>query len=83
MLFRKYCDYMIYAEGDSEDSLQEFIHAIRQQVNQTHEEWGIEANCYRIWFPRATPIEKAMTRLFSLEVKDLEPCRAASQTPAA
>lgn len=78
MLFRKHCDYMIYAEGDSEEALQGLIQAIRQKVKLSHDDWGIEANCYRIWFPRTTPIEKAMTRLFSLEVQDMESCKTTS-----
>ena len=75
MLFRKHCDYMIYAEGNSEEDLTEFIHHIRQKVNQTHEEWGVEASCYRVWFPQTTSIVDAMTRLFSLQVEDAESCR--------
>ena len=75
MLFRKHCDYMIYAEGNSEEDLKEFIHHIRQKVNQTHEEWGVEASCYRVWFPQTTSIVDAMTRLFSLQVEDAESCR--------
>ncbi len=81
MLFRKHCDYMIYAEANSEEALKEFIHHIRQKVNQTHEEWGIEASCYRVWFPRTTSIEKSMTRLFSLQVQDTESCRTTDQSP--
>lgn len=79
MLFRKHCDYMIYAEGNSEEDLQELINALRHKMGQTRDEWGIEANCYRIWFPRATPVEQAMTRLFSLQVQDAESCRSDTQ----
>jgi len=75
MLFRKHCDYMIYAEANSEERLKEFIGHIRKKVKQTHEEWNIEANCYRIWFPQTTSIEQAMTRLFSLQVQDAETCK--------
>ena len=75
MLFRKHCDYMIYAEGDSEEETEELIRKLREKVGQTRDEWGIEANCYRVWFPRTTSIEKAMTRLFSLQVQDTESCK--------
>lgn len=74
MLFRKHCDYMIYAEGNSEEDFTDFIQHIRDKVNQTHDEWGINANCYRIWFPHGTRIEQAMTRLFSLQVNDIDSC---------
>jgi putative nucleotidyltransferase with HDIG domain len=77
MLFRKHCDYMIYAEGDSEEGLQELISQLRKTVGLTHDEWGIEANCYRIWFPRETTIEDGMTRLFSMQVEDAESCKKA------
>ena len=43
--------------------------------NKDWDEWGIEANCYRVWFPRETSIEDAMTRLFSLQVEDAEACK--------
>ncbi len=75
MLFRKHCDYMIYAEGDSEEETKELISKLREKVGQTRDEWGIEANCYRVWFPRTTSIEQAMTRLFSLQVQDTESCK--------
>ncbi len=75
MLFRKHCDYMIYAEGDSEAALQELIDRLRKKVGKTRDEWGIEANCYRVWFPHTTSIEDAMTRLFSLQVEDAESCK--------
>ncbi len=74
MLFRKHCDYMIYAEGNSEESFKDFTQQIRKKVNQTHDEWGVNTNCHRIWFPRSTSIEQAMTRLFSLQVQDIESC---------
>jgi putative nucleotidyltransferase with HDIG domain len=75
MLFRKHCDYMIYAEGDSEAALKELIDRLRKKVGQTRDEWGIIANCYRVWFPRTTSIVDAMTRLFSLQVQDGESCK--------
>ncbi len=75
MLFRKHCDYMIYAEGDSEEALQELIDRLRKKVGLTRDEWGVEANCYRVWFPSTTSIEDAMTRLFSLQVQDAESCK--------
>lgn len=75
MLFRKHCDYMIYAEENSEEDLKDLISQLKQKVGQTREEWGIEANCYRVWFPNETSIEDAMTRLFSLQVKDAEACK--------
>ncbi len=78
MLFRKHCDYMIYAEGDSEEETKELISKLREKVGQTRDEWGIEANCYRVWFPRTTSIEQAMTRLFSLQLKDAESCKTAA-----
>jgi putative nucleotidyltransferase with HDIG domain len=74
MLFRKYCDYMIYAEGDSEESLQGFIEHLQRNVGQTRDEWDMKIDCYRIWFPATTPVEQAMTRLFSLQVQDIESC---------
>ncbi len=79
ILFRKHCDYLIYAEGNSEQDLEKLILSIREKVNLTHEEWGIDANCYRAWFSRATSIEKAMTQLFSLQVEDAESCQ--TKTP--
>ena len=75
MLFRKHCDYMIYAEGDSEEDSKELINRLRKEVGQTRDEWGVEANCYRVWFPRTTSIEDAMTRLFSLQVEDAASCK--------
>ncbi len=75
MLFRKHCDYMIYAESNSEEESKELITHLREKVSQTRDEWGIEANCYRVWFPRSTSIESAMTRLFSLQVQDAESCK--------
>jgi putative nucleotidyltransferase with HDIG domain len=75
MLFRKHCDYMIYAEGNNEEDLKEFIDHIRQNVAKTREDWGVEASCYRVWFPHTTSIENAMTRLFSLQLEDAESCR--------
>jgi len=75
MLFRKHCDYMIYAEEDREENLTELIAQLRKKVGQTRDEWGIKANCYRVWFPRSTSIEDAMTRLFSLQVQDAEACK--------
>ncbi|MEN8199098.1 MAG: HD domain-containing phosphohydrolase [Thermodesulfobacteriota bacterium] len=78
MLFRKHCDYMIYAEGDSEEDVEEFIDHLRTQMSNTRDEWKIEANCYHIWFPSTTSIENAMTRLFSLQVQDIESCRTSN-----
>jgi len=75
MLFRKHCDYMIYAEENSEEDLGDLIDQLREKVGQTRDEWGIEANCYRVWFSRETSIEDAMTRLFSLQVEDAETCK--------
>ncbi len=75
MLFRKHCDYMLYAEGNSEEELSELITQLRQKVGQTRAEWGIDANCYRVWFSRETSIESAMTRLFSLQVEDAASCK--------
>ncbi len=75
MLFRKHCDYMIYAEGNMEEDLDDLVTQLRKKVGQTREEWGIEANCYRVWFPRSTSIEEAMTRLFLLQVEDAESCK--------
>ena len=78
MLFRKHCDYMIYAEGNSEEDLQPLIQQVRADIDQAHHEWGIESACYRTWFGRETPLEKAMSRLFALEVRDMESCRTGS-----
>ena len=75
MLFRTHCDYMIYAEGNSEEESEELITQLREKVGQTRDELGIEGNCYRVWFPRTTSIENAMTRLFSLQVQDAESCK--------
>ncbi len=80
MLFRKYCDYMIYVESNREEDSKELISALRQKVSQTRNEWGIKANCYRVWSPRTTPIEQTMTRLFSLQLQDAESCKTSGNT---
>jgi hypothetical protein len=67
---------MIYAEGDSEESLQGFIEHLQRNVGQTRDEWDMKIDCYRMWFPATTPVEQAMTRLFSLQVQDIESCSA-------
>ncbi len=74
MLFRKHCDYMIYAEGNSEEELEEFRHAIRHDLEATYEEWGLEPNCYRMWFDRQTSLVQAMTQVFSMKEEHAEAC---------
>ena len=75
MLFRKNCDYMVYAECDGEESLKPFIQQIRHQLETTNGEWGIEAQCFRLWFPKKTPMEEAFTHVFNLEAGEIESCK--------
>lgn len=75
MLFRKNCDYMIYAECDSEEVLTPFIQQIRSQLETSNEEWGLEAQCFRLWFNRDTAMEEAFTRVFNLEAGEIESCK--------
>lgn len=74
MLFRKHCDYMIYAEAASEEELEEFRDGIRQVLEQTYEEWGLEPHCYRLWFKRSVAMEQAMTTVFTLKDEQAESC---------
>lgn len=75
MLLRKHCDYMLYAESDDEASLQPLIAQIRKKVDKTHQEWGLQAECFRRWFDRSFPMDKALTKIFSLEVMQAESCQ--------
>ncbi|MEN8140415.1 MAG: HD domain-containing phosphohydrolase [Thermodesulfobacteriota bacterium] len=75
MLFRKHCDYMIYSEADSEEDLTEFLGEIRGKLELVHEEWGLEANCFRRWFERGVSIEEAITKVFNLEARQVESCK--------
>ncbi|OKY75376.1 MAG: hypothetical protein BM485_08915 [Desulfobulbaceae bacterium DB1] len=74
MLFRKHCDYMIYSEANSEQDLAEFLGQIRAELALTHSEWGLEANCFRLWFDRKVSIEEAITRIFTMEA-EAESCK--------
>ena len=74
ILFRKHCDYMIYAEADFEADLQKFRDKLRHALELTHEEWALEPNCFRLWFSRDVPIENAMEQVFSLKEKQAEAC---------
>ena len=74
ILFRKHCDYMIYAEADFEADLQKFRDKLRHALELTHEEWALEPNCFRLWFPRDVPMENAMEQVFSLKEKQAEAC---------
>jgi len=75
ILLRKHCDYMLYAEGDDEHSLDPLISRIRSKVDQTYKEWGLKAECFRKWFNRDIPMDRALTQIFSLEVIKSESCR--------
>ncbi len=75
MLFRKNCDYMIYAEADSEAAISPVIKQLRGQLETTHEEWGLEASCFRLWFKKGVPIEEAFTKVFNLEIEQIESCK--------
>ncbi|MDA3832824.1 MAG: HD domain-containing protein [Spirochaetales bacterium] len=75
MLFRKNCDYMIYSEANKESDLQEFFDQIKAELLLTDSEWGLEAYCFRHWFPREISIEEAFTRIFALEAEKVERCK--------
>ncbi|MEN8188250.1 MAG: HD domain-containing phosphohydrolase [Thermodesulfobacteriota bacterium] len=75
ILFRKHCDYLIYAEGNSEKALTPLIDQVRSMVNLTHEEWGLQAECFRRWLKRDMPIEKGLADLFLMEVARAESCQ--------
>ncbi len=75
MLFRKNCDYMIYSEVNNEGELQEFLGQIKAELLLTEREWELESSCLRQWFPRATSIEEAFSKIFNLEAEELERCR--------
>ncbi len=75
ILFRKHCDFMIYSEADSEEALAPFLARIRADLEQTYAEWGLESNCFRLWFDRTTTIEEAMGAVFTMEVEAIESCK--------
>ena len=75
MLFLKSCDYMIYSEAQSENDLAEFMGQIKAELQLTHSEWGLEANCFRLWFDRTTSIESAMGQIFSMEAAAVGSCK--------
>ncbi|MCK5404499.1 MAG: HD domain-containing protein [Desulfobulbaceae bacterium] len=75
MLFRKNCDYMIYSEADTEEDLAEFLGQTKAELELTYSEWGLEANCFRLWFDRGVPVEDAITQVFSLEADAIESCK--------
>jgi len=75
MVFKKHCDYMIYSEANSEKELENFLGQVRENLEQTHGEWGLEAQCFRLWFPRSITIEEAITKVLSLEVGAIESCK--------
>ena len=74
MLFRKHCDYMIYAEADREEDLSPFRNKLRKMLELIHEEWDLEPNCFRIWFNKDVSMESAMEQVFSLKEKQAEAC---------
>lgn len=75
MLFRKNCDYMIYSEADKEEDLAEFLGQIRAELELTYSEWGLEANCFRLWFDRSVAVESAISQIFSMEADAIESCK--------
>jgi hypothetical protein len=75
MLFRKHCDYLLYGEGDSEQDMERLVEQTRSMVDLTYQEWGLQAQCFSRWYTKDTPMDKALTSLFSLEVATLESCR--------
>ncbi len=75
MMFQKQYDYMIYSEANSEEDLEDFLGEVRGILEKTHEEWGLEAQCFRLWFSHDVAIEEAITRVFSLEVDAIESCK--------
>ncbi|MCB2183091.1 MAG: HD domain-containing protein [Desulfobulbaceae bacterium] len=75
MLFRKHCDYMIYSEANSEEDLAEFLGQIKAELELSHSEWGLEAQCFRGWFERNVSIEAAITHIFNLENRAMESCK--------
>ncbi len=75
MLFRKNCDYMIYSEADKEADLAEFLGQIRAELELTYSEWGLEANCFRLWFDRSVAVESALSQIFSMEAAAIESCK--------
>jgi len=75
MLFRKNCDYMIYSEANDEGGLQEFLDQVKAEILLTHGEWGLEASCFRLWFPRSSSIEEAFSQIFNLEAEQVENCK--------
>lgn len=75
MLFRKNCDYMIYAEINSEEAIDPFIQQVRNQLETTHEAWGLEAQCFRLWFKKGISMEDSLTKVFNLELEEIESCK--------
>ncbi len=75
MLFRKNCDYMIYSEANEEGELHDFLDQIKGELSLTDKEWGIEAHCFRLWFPQKTSMEEAFTQIFNLEAEKIESCK--------
>ena len=75
MLFRKNCDYMIYAESENEDAISSLIQEIRQQLETAYADWELEAQCFRLWFNKGVSMEEAFTNVFNLEVQEIESCK--------
>ncbi len=75
ILFRKHCDFMIYSEADKEKELADFLGQIRSELELTYAEWGLEANCFRLWFDRNIPVEEAISQIFSMEADAVESCK--------
>lgn len=75
ILFRKHCDFMIYSEANSEAELADFLTQIRAKLRQSYDEWGLETNCFRLWFSRDVAIEQAMSMIFTMEVEAIESCK--------
>lgn len=75
MLFRKHCDYMIYSEANSQKELSEFMGQVKAELELTYEEWGLEANCFKLWFDKEVGIEEAITQIFTMEADASESCK--------
>lgn len=75
MMFQKHCDYMIYAEANNEKELEVFLGQLRGILKQANEDWGLEAQCFRLWFLRTVAIEEAITKVFSLAADAVESCK--------
>jgi rubrerythrin len=66
---------MIYSESDQEKDLAEFLGQVKAELELTYAEWGLEANCFRLWFERSTSIEEAISQIFNMEMDAIETCK--------